>query len=169
MAEYNQLMNQHLFAAASTLPNEILLEDRGAFFKSIMATMSHIMVGDIFWLKRFALQLTSYTSLKLLEQIEKPTSLEVILFNDMATFTQERAKLDQLIIDFCHELTERDIDASLVYSNYKQETHRKKLGSLILHIFFHQTHHRGQITTLLSQLNIEFGETDLPEIVSELD
>ena len=31
-----------------------------------------------------------------------------------------------------------------------------------VHLFNHQTHHRGQLTTLLSQLGIDPGVTDLP-------
>jgi uncharacterized damage-inducible protein DinB len=36
-----------------------------------------------------------------------------------------------------------------------------QLGTLLTHVFHHQTHHRGQITTLLSQLGVDFGETDM--------
>ena len=35
------------------------------------------------------------------------------------------------------------------------------LGDALLHLFHHQTHHRGQLTTLLSQMDVDFGETDL--------
>jgi len=43
--------------------------------------------------------------------------------------------------------------------------HNKRFGDLILHLFLQQIHHRNQITTLLSQEYIDFGDTDLPEIV----
>jgi uncharacterized damage-inducible protein DinB len=33
---------------------------------------------------------------------------------------------------------------------------------LVTHLFNHQTHHRGQLTTLLSQLGYDPGVTDLP-------
>jgi uncharacterized damage-inducible protein DinB len=33
---------------------------------------------------------------------------------------------------------------------------------LVAHMFNHQTHHRGQLTTLLSQLGVDPGATDLP-------
>ncbi|WP_200883502.1 DinB family protein [Aquabacterium sp. NJ1] len=32
----------------------------------------------------------------------------------------------------------------------------------VMHLFNHQTHHRGQITTLLTQLGADIGPTDLP-------
>jgi uncharacterized damage-inducible protein DinB len=39
--------------------------------------------------------------------------------------------------------------------------HRLK-GVLVTHMFSHQTHHRGQVTTLLSQMGLDMGSTDLP-------
>ena len=53
-AEYNRLMNQRLFDSAAQLSDEALRKDRGAFFKSVLGTLNHIIVGDIIWLKRFA-------------------------------------------------------------------------------------------------------------------
>lgn len=167
MAEYNQLMKQRIFKAASSLSNELLIEDKGAFFRSIIGTLSHIMVGDILWLKRFANHPTVYSTLLPLNEIKQPESLDAILFNDVTCFVGERSKLDRLIVDWCNELSEDDIDNPLEYIDFKGELHNKRLGDLILHLFLHQVHHRGQATTLLSQENIDFGDTDLPEMVPD--
>ena len=32
----------------------------------------------------------------------------------------------------------------------------------VMQVFNHQTHHRGQVTTLLSQFGVDVGATDLP-------
>ena len=40
---------------------------------------------------------------------------------------------------------------------------------LLQHFFNHQTHHRGQVTTLLSQTDIDIGETDLLMLIPDLD
>ena len=40
---------------------------------------------------------------------------------------------------------------------------------LLLHFYMHQAHHRGQITTLLSQASIDFGETDLVIITPNIN
>ena len=167
MAEYNQIMNQRIFEASGNLSKTSLFEDKGAFFKSIISTLNHIMIGDILWLKRFSKHPSNYTSLKQMNKFLKAESLDQILFDDMAIFYQERRTLDQVIIDFCNELNEEDINNSLNYVNFKKEKHCKRFGYLILHVFLHQIHHRGQVTTLLSQENIDFGETDLPEIVPD--
>ncbi len=167
MSEYNQLMNQRIFEASSKLSNENLNEDKGAFFKSIIMTLNHIMIGDILWLKRFAEHPSNYSSLKQMNEFIQADKLDQILFNDMALFYKERKKLDGIIIKFCNELKKEDITHSLNYTNFKNENHCKRFGHLILHVFLHQIHHRGQVTTLLSQQNINFGDTDLPEIVPD--
>ncbi|MFT5012395.1 MAG: putative damage-inducible protein DinB, partial [Dinoroseobacter sp.] len=47
-------------------------------------------------------------------------------------------------------------------------SHRKHLGRLLLQVFNHQTNHRGQVTTILSQLGIEPGVTDLGAMLPEV-
>jgi uncharacterized damage-inducible protein DinB len=168
LAEYNQLMNQRIINASHNLSNDALLEDKGAFFNSFLGTLNHIMVGDILWLKRFALHSRTFVSLLPLNAIEKPTALNEIIFSDLTLFQKTRAMLDVIIVKWCIELTEDDLNRPLKYTNFKGETHKKILSDLILHLFLHQTHHRGQATTLLSQANINFGETDLPEILPDV-
>ena len=46
MADYNQWINTRLYAAAAELPHDMLTKDRGAFFRSVLGTLNHVMVGD---------------------------------------------------------------------------------------------------------------------------
>ena len=78
-----------------------------------------------------------------------------------------RPKLDDNLIEGCEELNEADLDTELSYQDTKGVQHAKRFGDLMRHLFLHQIHHRGQITTLHSQEGIDFGDTDLPEIVPE--
>lgn len=168
MADYNQLMNERMLNAASELSTEELHEDNGAFFKSVLLTLNHVMVGDILWLKRFADDKKPHQALLPLADIDRPSRLDELLYDNLESFSKQRSLLDKLIIDYCRELHENDLDEALEYLNYKGESHRKRLGDLILHVFLHQVHHRGQVTTLLSQKKIDFGATDLPEIIPDI-
>jgi len=168
MADYNRLMNERIVNAASELSTEALHEDMGAFFKSVLLTLNHIMIGDILWLKRFAADKKPRRTLQALAHIDKPARLDELLYDNLEGFSRQRSFLDKLIMDFCHELHESELDEPLEYINYMGVAHRKRLGDLILHVFLHQVHHRGQVTTLLSQKNIDFGETDLPEIIPDI-
>ena len=165
MAEYNQLMNQRIIKASENMSSDSLSENKGAFFSSVMGTLNHILIGDCLWLKRFSNHPSAYVSLKPLSEFKTPKTLDAILFNDLASYKEERSMLDKVLIDWCNELYENDLDKPLKYANFKDEVHNKRFGDLILHVFLHQIHHRGQVTTLLSQEGIDFGETDLPEMV----
>lgn len=58
-----------------------------------------------------------------------------------------------------------DSDQTLVYRNSPDLEYRKHFGSLLLHLFNHQTHHRGQASTLLTQAGVDIGVTDLLELI----
>lgn len=65
------------------------------------------------------------------------------------------------------ELSLADLDHVLEYRNMKGVPMRKLFGSLVLNLFNHQTHHRGQATTLLSQAGLDVGVTDLLALIPE--
>jgi len=59
------------------------------------------------------------------------------------------------------------MDECIFYLNMAGNAFSKPFLSLINHLFLHQVHHRGQVTTLLSQFGVDFGDTDLIEIIGE--
>lgn len=60
MARYNSWMNERLYAAASSLPDEALSAERNAFFGSILGTLNHLVVADRIWLGRYTFHPASY-------------------------------------------------------------------------------------------------------------
>lgn len=167
MAQYNQWMNQTLYAAAAKLPIAKLQEDKKAFFGSIFDTLNHIMVADIIWLKRFAKHPAHHLSLESVRLIESPKSLNQIFYDSFEELQPQRLKLDRIIINWCNELSDSDISYPLQYNRVNGEQNLKLLDSLMFHFFNHQTHHRGQLTTLLSQEGIDVGVTDLLMLIPD--
>jgi uncharacterized damage-inducible protein DinB len=165
LSEYNQLMNQRLYEAVTKLPDEKIKEDKGAFFKSVLGTLNHILVGDIIWLRRFSLNPANQDALLYFSNIQKPQSLNSVIFTDFNELKEERKKVDDLIIKWIESLSEKDLDSNISYKNMNGNVFEKDFSSLINHLFLHQVHHRGQATTLLSQFGLDFGETDLIEII----
>ena len=49
-ARYNAEMNERQFLAGQQLTPEALMQERGAFFGSILGTMNHLIVADTLWL-----------------------------------------------------------------------------------------------------------------------
>lgn len=167
LANYNQLMNQRQFEASLELSDKQLNQDCGAFFKSVLGTLNHILVGDIIWLKRFSDHPSSKTSLAYIIEIPKPTSLNSLLHTDFHMLWKERQKIDLILINWIEKLDKSSIEDCISYQNMAGETFSKSLSSLIQHLFLHQVHHRGQVTTLLSQFGVKFGETDLIEFIPD--
>lgn len=165
LAAYNRCMNQKVYAGVSAMEPAALFQDRGAFFRSIGGTLNHILVADVIWLKRYSNHAKEFQTLSPLTQFETPTALDQILHCDLHKLTQDRKQIDQILINFCGEVTETDLKVSLTYNNTRGVTFTRSFDALILHLFNHQTHHRGQVTTLLAQSGIDVGVTDLLETI----
>ncbi len=161
MAEYNQWMNRSIYAAASTLSQEALVRQSGAFFGSILGTLNHLLVGDIIWLKRFAAHPEQFSSLVNMHAILLPKALDQVLYEDLAMLRDQREALDKMIITFVNQLTAPSLNSNLTYQNTKGITFTKPFAMLLQHFFNHQTHHRGQLSTLLSQSGVDIGVTDV--------
>lgn len=165
MAEYNAWMNAKLYEAAMRLSDEEINANRNAFFGSVLGTLNHLAVGDILWLKRFATHPANYSALEFARNSPMPVRLDQVLFTDIQSLAAHRKRLDQTIQEWACVIKEVDLDFVLAYSNMKGIAAQKNYFSLVMHFFNHQTHHRGQATTLLSQANVEIGITDLVAII----
>ncbi len=161
MAAYNAWMNSRLYEAAARLPADALSLDRKAFFGSILGTLNHIVVGDTLWLKRFATHPAGYPELDPVRALAQPTALDQLLFQDFAALKQHRERLDAVITAWAKVVTDQDLDHILHYANTKGVISDKRFFNLVMHFFNHQTHHRGQATTLLMQAGVDVGVTDL--------
>jgi uncharacterized damage-inducible protein DinB len=150
MAQYSRWMNQKLYAHAATLPDTQRKEDRGAFFKSLHNTLDHIVWADTIWLGRF-----------IGIQPELPTAGS-ILYPDFEAQHARRLELDAEIAAWADSVSDEFLSAPLTWtSRITGKSQTRAAGVAVTHFFNHQTHHRGQATTLLSQFGIDPGVTDL--------
>ena len=165
MGEYNEWMNAKLYDAAERVPQEELARDRGAFFGSIIGTLNHLVVTDTIWLKRFAAHPSNPKALDPVRALPQPTALNEIVFTDLARLSQRRNAIDAAIKAWAAALTQADLDHVLHYANTKGVKSQKRFSNLVMHLFNHQTHHRGQATTLLFQAGQDVGVTDLLALI----
>jgi len=168
LARYNEWMNNKLYEAAGSLSSEELAADRGAFFGSLLATLNHIAVADTIWLKRIGSHPRFAAALAPVAALPAPSALDQPLFDSLPVLRERRAWLDQLILDWTAGLDEAGLDAIITYRRLNGEANNRQLGLLLLHFFNHQTHHRGQATTLLSQAGVDVGATDLLLLVPDV-
>ncbi|WP_255588143.1 DinB family protein [Deefgea piscis] len=151
MAAYNQWQNQQMYAAAASLSDAERKADRGAFFKSIHSTLNHIVWGDLMWLSRF----TGETL------ISSPSGVDV--YADFAELHAARMALDARIIEWANGLDAAWLNEPVTWTSQVYGfTQTIPRWVQVQHFFNHQTHHRGQVSTLLMQQGIDVGVTDLP-------
>lgn len=165
LASYNAWMNAKLYEAAEKLSPQELAVDRKAFFGSLLGTLNHIVVADTIWLKRFARHPANHVALDPIRQMPTPGSLNQVLFADLGALGQHRKRLDDIIQQWAASLTAEDLEHVLHYANMKGVVMQKRFSSLVFHFFNHQTHHRGQATTLLYQAGQDVGVTDMLAVI----
>lgn len=151
MAAYNGWMNRKVYEAAAQLPDEVRKADRGAFFRSIQSTLNHILWGDRVWLPRFNGK--SYAVGK----------IGADLYDGFADLLEARRAMDDEIGMWAAQLDSGQLAGILTwYSGVAQRELSRPRWLCVVQMFNHQTHHRGQVTTLLMQAGIDPGVTDLP-------
>lgn len=151
MASYNEWMNEKLYSVCADIPDEDRKKDLGAFFKSIHGTLNHLMYGDKVWMGRF------------IEQPLKGVNMADEFYSSFNELRQERQKMDKDIISWTQQLEQSWLDKLFTFtSGVDGKTRSITTWVLVTHMFNHQTHHRGQLTTLIKQLAYEPGITDIP-------
>lgn len=158
MATYGHWMNSRMMAACSAIPAEERSRDLGAFFKSLHGTLDHILWADLIWLSRF-------------DGTAPPVAKRESLFRpDWDELLADRAAADDRIAAWAACVTPEWLATPLSYVT-KFNPHRWTLPAWIAvtHFFNHGTHHRGQATTLMMQLGVDPGVTDLPVLPGFFD
>lgn len=139
-ADYNRWANARLYEAAGRLTPEQFSADRGAFFGSVCGTLNHLLATDRIWLRRIT------------GTGEAPDRLEAQLFETFADLASARVVEDDRIADLAASLTPERLLAPITYANMTGAQFTQPLSTVLDHLFNHQTHHRGQVHTLLTIL-----------------
>lgn len=141
MAAYNQWANARIYDAASELTEEEYNRDMGAFFKSVMGTLNHLVTADRIWLKRFT------------GQGDAPSALDAIIHRDFARLRLAREAEDARIVNWIENLGDKAFSGRFTYITATDvRTVSQRLAPALAHLFNHQAHHRGQVHTLLTAL-----------------
>ena len=89
-------------------------------------------------------------------------ALDQVLYDDFAELSAARIDEDRQLIELVDGLSADELVAPVRYSRIiGSGLEEVRAGHVLLTLFNHQTHHRGQVTTILSQFGIDLGVTDL--------
>ncbi|GAA0820826.1 DinB family protein [Colwellia asteriadis] len=167
LARYNQRINNQLLTCCLTLSNAQLTANTNSFFPTIISYWNHLLFGDLILLGRLAKNNIANISIDDFSKFPTPKSPQDVYYNNLADIAQLREQLDRLIIQYCQQLTDEECRQSINYQTTEGQPMTKVVADVTQHIFNHQTHHRGQLTCILSQFNVDYGSMDLPVIVPE--
>lgn len=150
MAAYNKWANGRLYDTATTLDAEEYTRDVHAFFRSMMGALNHLLVTDYIWMQRFT------------GEGSAPRHLDEILHETLPQLRVARDLEDRRITDWIDSLDET---ALLKRFTYRPVTNPREvsqqLAPALVHLFNHQTHHRGHAHMILSVLGKKPPSLDL--------
>ena len=162
-ARYNRQMNRRVYDTCAALTEAEWAEDRGAFFGSVQRTLNHILIADAYWLRRLDRRADRFV---FQDEAGEPLPIEgadQVLYAALAVLSGWRDRLDEQIVQCVEHLQHDAVDLEwrLTHRLPDGREVRFSLTQALCHWFNHQTHHRGQVTTLLTQMGHDVGVTDL--------
>jgi uncharacterized damage-inducible protein DinB len=132
LAHYNAWANDRLYACAARLSPEALAADHGAFFRSLLGTLNHLLVTDRLWMARLE------------GESPRGTRLDEVLHERFDDLLAARREQDRKLIDHVQGLGEERLAKPLSYATSSGAPQSQPLHHVLAHVFNHQTHHRGQ-------------------------
>ncbi|MBO9427230.1 DUF664 domain-containing protein [Labrenzia sp. R4_1] len=151
LAKYNTWMTEKAYVAADKMSDADRREDRGAFFKSVHSTLNHLLFGDRAWMRHFT------------GRDYQVGGMGVDIFQDYEALKAAHFEICADIEEFAAGLTAEWLAGNLEWTSRSDgQTRTRPRWLCLTHMFNHQTHHRGQLSTLYMQAGIDIGKTDLP-------
>jgi uncharacterized damage-inducible protein DinB len=164
MARNNAWSNYRLHNACALLSEREYRAERVSFFPSLPLTLSHILTVDWYYLDALERGGRGYA---VFEQDEP--------FETLAELTAAQRDSDRRLIDVCNDLTSETVSSAVILDRGAQGRFEEAAYAVLMHLFVHQIHHRGQAHAMLSgtpvkppQLDEFFLAQDLPVRAEEL-
>lgn len=147
MARNNAWANATLHGVLAGLPEGGFAAPRPGFFASLERTLNHIYEVDLYYID--ALEAAGAgRAVYDRKDIADPTELG-----------RCQAAADRRLVAFCDALTPEDL-ASTRATERRGGVVRETVAALLLHLFQHQIHHRGQAHVQLSDAGIAPPQLD---------
>jgi uncharacterized damage-inducible protein DinB len=164
MARNNAWSNYRLHNACAELPDREYRAPRVSFFPSLPLTLSHILTVDWYYLDALEEGGRGYAVF----EKDEP-------FDTLAELTAAQRQSDRRLIDYCEDLTSGSVSSVVTIDRGAQGRFEEAADAVLMHLFVHQIHHRGQAHAMLSgtsvkppQLDEFFLAQDLPRRSKDL-
>lgn len=151
---YNRWANMRLLAAAATLPDELLLQDLGGSYVSILTTLRHIAWGEWLWLARW--------------RQGQPAGLDPLQCAGLGELRSRWREIQSEQLEFISLIAPQDLECAIAYENPAGTVWTYTLRHMLQHLVNHSTYHRGQVAVLLRQVGAAPPATDFLVYLDEL-
>jgi uncharacterized damage-inducible protein DinB len=148
MAYNNGWANHRLLAACAGLSQAEFVAPRTGFFPSLRATLNHILIIDRFYIDAMeggTLGPAAWAD-------REPCATAIVLRN-------AQREVDRRLIAIVEQLDNKDLNR-VVDIHREDRIQRERIDRLLLHLFQHQVHHRGQAHAMLSATNVPPPQLD---------
>jgi uncharacterized damage-inducible protein DinB len=146
--DFNSWANRRTIEACAPLAPEQFTRDLASSFRSVRDTLAHIYGAQWIWLERW--------------HGRTPATLPSAAdFPDLETVRRRFVEIDRNLVDFAASLNADDLHRVVQYKTVAGTSHAQPLWQMLQHLANHSTYHRGQVTTLLRQLDAKATSTDL--------
>jgi uncharacterized damage-inducible protein DinB len=148
MAYNNGWANHRLMNACVKLSQDVFVAPRIGFFPSLRATLNHILIIDLFYVDAMeggTLGPSAYAD-------DEPCKT----LNELRA--AQRA-VDERLINVVNTLSDADL-ARIVFVHREKHIQHERFDRLLLHLFQHQIHHRGQAHAMLSATSVAPPQLD---------
>lgn len=148
LSVYNIWANRLLLDVINTLPPEKQTQTVSGSFSNLLKTSLHLWDAESIWWQRMKLSERIIVPSQNFEGSVKEVSLGLLQqskqWNEWVMHAPEHALLHEFI-----------------YQNTKREQFKQPVFQMLLHVFNHGTYHRGQIVTMLRELEVnKIPQTD---------
>ncbi len=142
------LANRRLNLAIAALPPGAWQAPRTSFFPSLCATMNHIYTVDLFYLDALQGGTLGVAAFDIAEP-----------YPEGATLAAAQTALDRTVLAYVAALTPADL-AGPVHIHRRDRIQTDTVADVLMHVFLHDQHHRGQVHTMLSGTSIKPPQLD---------
>ena len=149
LARNNAWANETLIGACLGLAPGEWEAARTSFFPSIRATREHIHAVDLYYLDAAT---GGKRGVRVFD--------EAPAFLSPGAMAPAQAALDARLVAFCDALTEAELGRSVRTDRGGDGEVAERLDRLLLHLFQHQIHHRGQVHAMLSETSVPPPQLD---------
>ena len=147
MAQNNAWANQTLFQAMTSLSIDEFCAKQPGFFPSICATMNHTYEVDLYYIDALFLGGIGVAV------------FDRVIVEDLKNLAKEQAKADAKLIHFCQVATPQTFNEQRSFIR-NDDSMQESVTAILLHLFQHQIHHRGQAHVQLQTAGIAPPQLD---------